>query len=159
MLACMDHLSVFERIVGLRLVRLHDFIYKSTHGRVGHQVPGIPPSLLLHTVGAKTGAARSNTLTYARDRDDYLIVASWGGSPKAPAWYHNLKATPEVEINVGAERFAVHARAVTPGDPDYARLWRIVNEANGNYDTYQSRTSRPIPVVVLTPPNGSRRRS
>ena len=68
------------------------------------------PSLLLHTVGAKTGKARTASLTYARDGDDYLIVASKGGDPKAPGWYHNLKANPSVEINVGPKRFRVTAK-------------------------------------------------
>jgi deazaflavin-dependent oxidoreductase (nitroreductase family) len=80
-----------------------------------------------------------------------LIVASKGGDPKAPGWYHNLKANPNVEINVGPKRFGVTARPVLPADPDYARLWQIVNKNNGNrYEAYQTKTSRPIPVVVLT---------
>lgn len=109
------------------------------------------PSLLLHTVGAKTGKARTTSLTYARDGDDYLIVASKGGDPHAPGWYHNLRKNPKVEINVGPKRFGVTARAVLPAEPDYARLWQIVNKNNGNrYEGYQKKTSRPIPVVVLT---------
>ena len=107
---------------------------------------------LLHTVGAKTGKARTTTLTYARDGDAYLVVASKGGDPKAPGWYHNLKANPNVEINVGPKRFGVTAKPVLPDDPDYARLWQIVNKNNSNrYEAYQEKTSRPIPVVVLKP--------
>ena len=102
--------------------------------------------------GAKTGKARTTTLTYARDGDAYLVVASKGGDPKAPGWYHNLKADPSVEINVGPKRFGVTAHPVLPADPDYARLWQIVNKNNGNrYEAYQTKTSRPIPVVVLKP--------
>ena len=138
--------------MGLRLVRIHELLYKKTNGRIGHRIPGIPPSLLLHTTGARSGKHRTNTLTYARDGEDYLVVASMGGAPTAPAWYHNLKATPHAEINVGTARLSVHARPVNPGDLDYARLWRIVNDANADhYNTYQSRTTRPIPVVVLAP--------
>jgi F420H(2)-dependent quinone reductase len=133
-------------------LRAHDTIYQKTNGWVGHRVPGMPPNLLLHTVGAKTGQPRTTSLTYARDGDDYLVVASKGGDPKAPGWYHNLKANPDVEINVGPKRFPVTARAVLPDDPDYARLWQIVNKNNANrYIEYQKKTSRPIPVVVLTP--------
>ncbi|WP_193048246.1 nitroreductase family deazaflavin-dependent oxidoreductase [Mycolicibacterium baixiangningiae] len=147
----MSHLSPVEQ-VGLRLLKLHDLLYKKTNGRFGHHIPGAPPSLLLHTVGAKTGKPRSNTLTYARDGESYLIVASMGGAPKSPGWYHNLKAHPNVEINVGTKRFAVTAHPVLPDDPDYARLWRIVNDNNSNrYDAYQKRTTRPIPIVKLTP--------
>jgi len=133
-----------------QVLRIHDAVYQKTNGWIGHRTLGIP-SLLLHTVGAKTGVARTASLTYARDGADYLIVASKGGDPKAPGWYHNLKANPNVEINVGPKRFGVTARPVLPADPDYARLWQIVNKNNGNrYEAYQTKTSRPIPVVVLT---------
>lgn len=149
----MSHLSPAEQ-VGLRLLRLHDTVYRKTNGRIGHHIPFGPPCLLLHTVGAKTGKARTNALSYARDGDDYLVVASNGGDSRAPGWFHNLKANPRVEINAGPKRFPVTARAVFPDDPDYARLWRIVNDMKGNanrYVEYQKRTTRPIPVVVLTP--------
>ncbi|OHV04367.1 nitroreductase family deazaflavin-dependent oxidoreductase [Mycobacterium talmoniae] len=140
-----------EQQVAVPLLRLHDAIYQRTNGRIGHRIPGVPPSLLLHTTGAKTGKARTTSLTYARDGDAYLIVASKGGDPRSPGWYHNLKAQPDVEINVGPQRFAVTAKPLLPDDPDYARLWRVVNDNNANrYEAYQRRTSRPIPVVVLT---------
>ncbi|TFV57508.1 nitroreductase family deazaflavin-dependent oxidoreductase [Mycobacterium sp. PS03-16] len=149
----MSHLSPAEQ-VGLRLLRVHDTVYRKTGGRIGHHIPFGPPCLLLHTVGAKTGKARTNALSYARDGADYLVVASNGGDSRAPGWFHNLKADPRAEINAGPKRFAVTARAVFPGDPDFDRLWRIVNDMKGNanrYIGYQKRTSRPIPVVVLTP--------
>jgi F420H(2)-dependent quinone reductase len=148
----MDMSQWFEQRVGVPLLRLHDAIYKGTNGRIGHHIPGGPPSLLLHTVGAKTGMQRTTSLTYARDGEDYLIVASKGGDPKSPGWYHNLKAKADIEINVGPKRFGVTARPLLPADSDYARLWEIVNKNNANRDkAYQSRTSRPIPVIVLTP--------
>ena len=109
------------------------------------------PSLLLHTVGAKTGKARTTSLTYARDNTDYLVVASNGGSPRSPGWYHNLKADPDIEINVGPKRFAVTAQPVLPGDPDRERLWKIVTKYNKSYNEYQKKTRRPIPIVRLTP--------
>lgn len=142
--------SSVEKAFG-QLLRVHDALYKRTNGWIGHRTLWIP-SLLLHTVGAKTGQQRTTSLSYARDSGDYLVVASKGGDPRAPGWYHNLKADPKVEINVGPKRFAVTARSVSPDDPDYARLWQIVNKNNGNrYTAYQKKTSRPIPVVVLTP--------
>ena len=144
----------WERYIGVPMLKLHDRIYKGTNGRIGHKVPGAPSTLILHTTGAKTGAQRSSSLAYARDGDTYLVVASKGGAPQAPGWYHNLTADPQVEINVGPRRFGATARAVTPGDPDYPRLWQIVNAMKNNrnrYIGYQKRTSRPIPVVVLTP--------
>lgn len=137
----------------LRLfVQVHDAVYQRSKGWVGHRIPGAPNSLLLHTVGAKTGLVRTSSLSYARDGGDYLVVASNGGDRRAPGWYHNLKADPSVEINVGPRRFPVTAVPVLPDDPDYVRLWRIVNANNADrYDGYQARTSRPIPVVRLTP--------
>jgi F420H(2)-dependent quinone reductase len=148
----MDVSLWFEQRVGTPLLRLHDKIYRGTNGRIGHRVPGAPPSLLLHTIGAKTGQLRTTSLTYARDGNAYLVVASKGGDPRAPGWYHNVKAKPEVEINIGPRRFPVTAKPVLPDDAGYARLWTIVNENNAHrYANYQNRTSRQIPVIVLTP--------
>lgn len=138
--------------VALRCLSLHDKIYQATDGLIGHHVPGIPPSLLLRSVGAKTGEPRTNTLTYARDGANYLIVASNGGTNRNPAWLHNLKAHPDVEINVGTRRLRVTARTLLPADPDYPRLWSIVNKNNADrYTEYQKKTKRPLAVVVLTP--------
>jgi deazaflavin-dependent oxidoreductase (nitroreductase family) len=143
--------SWLEQGVLPQVLRIHDAVYQKTNGWIGHRTLGVP-SLLLHTVGAKTGVARTTSLSYARDGGNYLIVASKSGDPKAPGWYHNLKANPNVEINVGPKRFGVTAKPVLPDDPDYARLWQIVNRNNGDrYTAYQKKTSRPIPVVVLTP--------
>lgn len=143
--------TLAEKALGT-FVRVHDAVYQGSKGWVGHRIPGAPNSLLLHTVGAKTGLPRTNSLSYARDGADYLVVASNGGDPRSPAWYHNLKAHPRVQINVGRRRFEVTASPVLPDDPDYSRLWRIVNDNNANrYDGYQARTSRPIPIVRLTP--------
>lgn len=148
----MDISGWVEQRVGPLLLRAHDAIYQGTNGRIGHRIPGVPPMLLLHTVGAKTGKPRTTSLSYAHDGDSLLIVASKGGAPRSPGWYHNLKAHPNVEINVGPKRFGVTARPVLPDDPDYARLWQIVNENNSDrYEAYQRQTSRPIPVIVLTP--------
>ena len=144
-------MNFVEEKVLPQVLRVHDTVYRKTNGWIGHHTLGIP-SLLLHTVGAKTGRQRTTSLTYAKDGDNYLVVASKSGAPQAPGWYHNLKAKPDAEINVGPKRFGVTARPVMPGDPDYDRLWQIVNKNNSNrYIAYQKKTSRPIPVVVLTP--------
>ncbi|WP_173010218.1 nitroreductase family deazaflavin-dependent oxidoreductase [Mycolicibacterium sp. P9-64] len=148
----MSNMPLWERYIGVPLLGLHDKIYKKTEGRIGHRIPGGPPSLLLHTVGAKTGIQRTNTLSYAVDGGAYLVVASKGGDPKAPGWYHNLKAKPDVEINIGPKRMPATARIIGADDPDYPRVWKLVNDNNANrYNGYQKRTTRPIPVIALLP--------
>jgi deazaflavin-dependent oxidoreductase (nitroreductase family) len=137
--------------VGIQMLKVHQLIYERSGGRVGHRLFGTR-SLLLRTVGAKTGRQRTNALTYAHDGADYVIVASMGGAPRSPGWYHNLRAHPEVEIQVGTKRMKATARPVLPGDPDRDRLWELADRNNDRrYSTYQTLTSRPIPVVVLTP--------
>jgi F420H(2)-dependent quinone reductase len=148
----MSNLTPLEQVVLLPLLRIHHTVYRKTNGRVGHHIPWLPPSLLLHTTGAKTGRQRCATLTYAKDGDSYVIVASAGGNDQHPDWYYNLRKHPDAQINVGTKRFAVNARPVTPGNSDYPALWELVNKNNaGRYFGYQTRTSRPIPVFVLTP--------
>ncbi|MHC5257712.1 nitroreductase family deazaflavin-dependent oxidoreductase [Streptomyces sp. UC4497] len=123
--------------------------YLETDGEVGYEWNGVS-ILLLTTTGRRTGAPRTNALIFGRDGDDYLVVASTGGAPKHPSWYLNLVARPEAEIQVKGEHIPVVARAVT-GAAERSRLWRLVNGYWPNYDTYQARTDRLIPVVVLTP--------
>ncbi|ADP82131.1 nitroreductase family deazaflavin-dependent oxidoreductase [Pseudofrankia inefficax] len=122
--------------------------YRETDGEVGYEWNGVR-ILLLTTTGRRTGEPRTSALIFAQDGDDYLVVASQGGAPQHPNWYHNLLATPEAEIQVRAERLTV--RATTATEAEKPRLWEIVTKVWPNYDTYQSRTRRPIPVVVLSP--------
>jgi F420H(2)-dependent quinone reductase len=134
-----------------QVLKVHEQIYKRTDGRLGHHMIGVA-TLLLDTTGRRSGARRTNALVYARDGEDYLLVASNGGADTPPAWLHNLRANPNVEIQVARERSKGKATAVEPSDPDYERLWKIVNENNRDrYTSYQQKTSRPIPVVVVTP--------
>jgi deazaflavin-dependent oxidoreductase (nitroreductase family) len=122
--------------------------YRETDGEVGYLWNGVP-TLLLTTTGRKTGQARTTPLIFARDGDDYLVVASMGGAPTAPNWYGNLLADPSAEIQVKAERIKV--AATTADEAEKPRLWKIVADQWPNYDVYQSRTERVIPVVVLSP--------
>jgi deazaflavin-dependent oxidoreductase (nitroreductase family) len=134
-----------------QVLRLHERLYKGTDGRVGHRMIGVP-TLLLRSTGRRSGATRTNGLVYARDGDDYLVVASNGGADRPPAWLHNVRAHPDVEVQIGRERRPGTARIVEPSDPDYDRLWRIVNDNNRDrYTAYQQQTRRPIPVIVVTP--------
>jgi F420H(2)-dependent quinone reductase len=131
-------------------LRVHESLYKATDGRIGHRMIGVP-TLLLRTTGRRSGLTRTNGLVYARDGEDYVVVASKGGADEHPAWLHNLKANPEVEIQIGRERRRATCRVLDPSDPDYDRLWTIVNENNGDrYTAYQEKTDRPIPLVVIT---------
>jgi len=126
----------------------HVRAYRDTDGETGYMWNGAP-SLLLTTTGRKTGQPRTSPLIFARDGDDYLIVASMGGAPMHPQWYLNLEANPSAEIQVKAEHLNVTAR--TASDDEKPRLWEIVNDAWPNYEGYQTRTERKIPVVILTP--------
>jgi deazaflavin-dependent oxidoreductase (nitroreductase family) len=134
-----------------RFLRLHEQLYTRSDGRVGHRMIGVP-TLLLRTTGRRSGATRTNSLVYARDSGDYLVVASNGDADRPPAWLHNLRANPEVGIQVARERRKANAMVVESSDPDFDRLWKIVNDSNHDrYVAYQKQTGRPIPVIVLRP--------
>ena len=126
----------------------HVRVYRETDGEVGYLWNGAP-TLLLTTTGRRTGEPRTSALIYARDGDDYLVVGSVGGMPKHPAWYLNLQADPRAHIQVKGEHLDVEAH--TAEDADKPRLWQLMMEVWPNYDRYQSRTDRVIPVVVLRP--------
>ena len=139
-------MSVTEQVL-----KVHERLYKATDGRVGHKMIGVP-TLLLRTTGRRSGQTRTNALVYAQDGADYLVVASNGGADKPPAWLFNLEANADVEVQIGRERKKGTAKALRPDDPDYGRLWKIVNDNNKNrYDAYQNQAERPIPIVAVTP--------
>lgn len=133
----------------LRLVGGHTSVYRRTNGRIGHRHPGLPPMLLLDHTGARSGTRRTSPLVYVRDGEDYVIVASKGGNPKHPGWFHNLRAHPDTTIQVGARRLAVHARIATP--EERTRLWPRAVVVYRGYEGYQRRAGREIPLVVLEP--------
>jgi deazaflavin-dependent oxidoreductase (nitroreductase family) len=126
----------------------HIAAYRDSGGDVGYLWNGVP-TLLLTVTGRRTGEQRTSALIFARDGDDYLVVASMGGAPMHPKWYLNLQADPTAKIQVKAEKLTVTARTATPEEKP--RLWRLVADVWPNYDVYQTRTDRDIPVVVLTP--------
>jgi deazaflavin-dependent oxidoreductase (nitroreductase family) len=127
----------------------HTVAYRLTGGLIGHRFPGAPPSLLLDHVGAKSDTKRTTPLTYLRDGDDFVIVASKGGYPKNPSWFYNLRAHPDTTIQVGSRRRPVHARVATP--EERTRLWPKVVDLYSGYAGYQERTGREIPLVILEP--------
>src|SRR3989442_13301704 len=104
-----------------QFTRGHVLAYRLTRGLVGHHIPGVPQVLLLDHVGAKSGKKRTTPLSYLDDGDDVVLVASKGGHPKHPAWFHNLRANPDTTIQVGSRRTPVTARVATAEERE--RLW------------------------------------
>jgi F420H(2)-dependent quinone reductase len=146
-----DYRQIADRLwpVLTQLMKGHTVVYRATHGLVGHRFPGAPPMLLLDHVGAKSHKRRTTPLTYMREGEDLVIVASKGGHPKNPSWFHNLRANPDTTVRVGSQRRAVRARVATP--EERTRLWPRVVELYGGYRDYQKRTDREIPLVILKP--------
>jgi deazaflavin-dependent oxidoreductase (nitroreductase family) len=134
-----------------RFMGAHTFLYQRTGGRLGHTIPGVPGKmLLLDHVGAKSGTRRTSPLLYVRDGEDLVIVASKGGFPKNPAWFHNLKANPDTTVQVGSRQLPVHARVAKPEERE--RLWEMAVAAYHGYEDYAIRSKgREIPLVVLEP--------
>jgi F420H(2)-dependent quinone reductase len=130
---------------------LHTALYKASGGRLGHRLPGVPGKmLLLDHVGAKSGTKRTSPLLYFRDGDNLVIVASKGGFPKHPAWFHNLKANPDTTVQVGSHHMPVRARVANADERE--RLWPKAVESYRNYADYQVRSKgREIPLVILEP--------
>jgi F420H(2)-dependent quinone reductase len=128
---------------------VHTALYRLTGGVVGRRLPGVPPMLLLDHVGAKSGKGRTTPLAYLEQGDDFVIVASKGGHPRHPAWFHNLRANPETKIQVGPRRIPVTARVANAAERK--RLWPKVVDLYSGYADYQKRTDRKIPLVILEP--------
>ena len=124
----------------------HIRAYRETDGEVGYLWNGVP-ALLLTTTGRRSGQTRTNALIFGRDASDYLVVASMGGAPTHPNWYLNLTDDPNVQVQVKGDKFPATAR--TADSPERERLWAEAIKAWPNFDVYQSRTPRKIPVVVL----------
>ena len=146
----MSYLDLADRTwpVLRRLMGVHALAYKASGGLVGHRIPGIKaPMLLLDHVGAKSGIKRTAPLLYIPDGDTIAIIASKGGFPKNPAWFHNLCANPDTEVQIGREHRPVHAR-VADGE-ERRRFWDRAVALWPQYADYQARTERQIPVVVL----------
>jgi deazaflavin-dependent oxidoreductase (nitroreductase family) len=132
-----------------RLMGGHTLIYRLTGGLIGHRFPGMAPMLLLDHVGARSGTKRTTPLLYIEDSPNVIVVASKGGYPKHPAWYHNLRAHPDTTVQIGSERRPVRARVAAPHERQ--RLWPMVVATYSGYRDYQARTEREIPLVILEP--------
>ncbi|MEA2273204.1 MAG: hypothetical protein QOI98_1912 [Solirubrobacteraceae bacterium] len=125
----------------------HVNLYRASGGRIGKRISGVPILLLEH-VGRKSGKRRTTPLMYVEDGDDLVLIASFGGAPKHPSWWINLRANPETTVQVGSERRSVRAREALPEERE--RLWDKAVDAYSDYAVYETRTDREIPVVVLS---------
>jgi deazaflavin-dependent oxidoreductase (nitroreductase family) len=125
--------------------------FRANAGIVGGSFDGMP-ILLLHHTGAKSGAERVNPLAYQADGGRYAIFASKAGAPENPAWYHNLKANPDATIEVGTQTLTV--RAAEAAGEERERLFAAQAARMPQFTEYAQKTSRTIPVIVLTPVTG-----
>jgi deazaflavin-dependent oxidoreductase (nitroreductase family) len=122
--------------------------FRANEGRVGGPFEGAP-MILIHHIGAKSGTERVTPLVYfPQDDGTMVIIASKGGAPTNPDWYHNVKANPAFDVEVGTETFPVAAEEVTGEERD--EIWSKVVAANPGFGEYQQKTTRTIPVVRLT---------
>ena len=121
--------------------------YEATDGVEGYYWENGTTILLLHTQGPKSGRDYTHPLIYREWDDAYLIVASKGGAPEPPEWFLNLQKEPDVKVQIKGEKFAAHARVATPDERP--AMWKHMTEVWPDYDNYQKKTDREIPVVVL----------
>lgn len=121
--------------------------FRANNGKVGGNFAG-KPLLLLHTKGAKSKTERVNPVAYVPDEGRYVVIASKGGSPTHPDWYYNILANPQLVIEVGTEKFEVHA--TVSEEPERTRLYEKMIEMMPGFAEYRRKTTRQIPVIVLT---------
>jgi F420H(2)-dependent quinone reductase len=141
--------KVSLRVLG-PFMHAHTWIYRASRGRLGRRFPGlIAPMLVLHHIGARSGRHFDSVLGYMQRGQDIVIVASKAGQDTNPAWLHNLRANPEVEIQIGRKRHLVQAREVEGEERN--RLWAELVAFNPIWGQYQQRTERLIPLIVLEP--------
>jgi deazaflavin-dependent oxidoreductase (nitroreductase family) len=122
--------------------------FRANGGKVGGMFDG-KTLLLLHTKGAKSRQERINPVAYVRDGGRFVVIASKGGAPTNPDWYYNVVATPDLTVEVGTERFRVHATVAE--EPERTRLYNKMVEMMPGFDDYRRKTTRKIPVIVLMP--------
>jgi deazaflavin-dependent oxidoreductase (nitroreductase family) len=134
----MDRIRAADRpwSVLRQAIKLHVMVYRATRGLLDH-------------VGAKSAVKRTTPLVYVSDGENIVIVASKGGDPRHPSWFHNLRAHPDVAVQIGSRRRPVRAHVADP--QERARLWPKALEVYPGYEGYQARTAREIPLVILRP--------
>lgn len=123
--------------------------FRENGGKVGGMFKGVP-LLLLTTTGAKSGEPRTSPVVYMKEGDKYVIVASYAGSDKNPAWYHNVVANPKVTIEVGEAKFDATATVVLDDRAERDRLYGKMAARVSNFAEYEKKTDRVFPVVTLS---------
>jgi deazaflavin-dependent oxidoreductase (nitroreductase family) len=131
----------------------HVRVYEETDGEAGHDWKNGTSVLILTTTGRKSGEERKNALIYGMAGDHPMVVASKGGYPQHPGWYVNLRDNPEVRVQIKGDTFTAHARDATP--EERPELWKQMTEHWPDYDNYQQKTDREIPIVVLERTGGN----
>jgi deazaflavin-dependent oxidoreductase (nitroreductase family) len=138
--------SKFVNTMTRQYMKVAVSLYKVSGGSIGGKMRGAPV-LLLTTTGRKTGNPYTTPLIYGKDGDRLVVIASYGGAAQHPGWWRNLLKTPKATVQLGKETFTVTASEATAEERD--RLWALMNEIYADYNTYQKKTDRQIPVVVL----------
>jgi deazaflavin-dependent oxidoreductase (nitroreductase family) len=138
---------MFKLIVKV-LTPIYIFLYKLSGGKIGGQM-GVMPILLLTTTGRKSGKVRTVPVAFMEKDNSYIVIASFSGQPKHPAWYHNIKNNGTATIQIGGSQHKVKAEIA---DPEKKKvLWEYAQKITPSYQEFQERTSREIPVVILHP--------
>ncbi len=137
------------RLRGLNvLTKVNVLAYRASGGRVGGRMESAPVCIL-HTVGRRSGRRRETPLLYLANGDDVVLVASAGGRETAPAWWHNLRAMDVADVEIKGKRTRMAPRLAAPAER--AELWPKLTAIYAPYDEYQERTTREIPVIVMSP--------
>lgn len=140
-------MTPIQRLLGRAFIGAHLALYRATGGWIGGTM-GSLRVLLLTTTGRRSGQPRTVPLVYFEDGDRLVVIGSKGGDPRDPLWWENLKATPLAQVQIGSRIRSVRARLATPAERE--RLWPRIKQENAFYAGYERKTSREIPVVILS---------
>jgi deazaflavin-dependent oxidoreductase (nitroreductase family) len=146
---------IFRRWLIRAMSKTHLLVQRLSRGRFLGRVAGMPV-LLLTTTGRRSGKPRTTPLTFFRDGEDLVVIASNGGADRPPDWSLNLQQNQRAVVKIGANELTVQARTASP--EERARLWIGITATYSGYARYQEKTTRQIPVLILTPDRGPRRR-